>query len=84
MRARRWLFVSVPLWGHLDYGGYLDLAVALARRGQRILWASGPLVQEAVVRRGLPFAPLASAGWRWLPPLPPDLPPAERQRQRRA
>ncbi|WP_448594446.1 glycosyltransferase [Thermoflexus hugenholtzii] len=83
MRTRRWLFVSVPLWGHLDYGGYLDLAVALARRGERVLWASGPLVQEAVVRRGLPFAPLPSMGWRWLPPLPPELPSAERARRRR-
>ncbi|MBO9360857.1 MAG: glycosyltransferase family 1 protein [Thermoflexus sp.] len=82
MRTRRWLFVSVPLWGHLDYGGYLDLAVALAGRGERVLWASGPPVQEAVVRRGLPFVPLPSVGWRWLPPLPSELPPAERARQR--
>lgn len=80
---RRWLFISVPLWGHLDYGGYLPLAIALARRGHRVLWASGPLVQEAVVRHGLPFTPLPSVGWRWLPPLPQDLPPAERARQRR-
>lgn len=84
MKPRRWLFVSVPLWGHLDYGGYLELAVALARRGHRVLWASGPMVQETVVRRGLPFVPLPSVGWRWLPPLRPELPPAERQRQRRA
>ncbi len=84
MKPRRWLFVSVPLRGHLDYGGYLELAVALARRGHQVLWASGPMVQEAVVRRGLPFLPLPSVGWRWLPPLRPDLPPMERQRQRRA
>ncbi|WP_376792404.1 glycosyltransferase [Thermoflexus sp.] len=84
MKPRRWLFVSVPLWGHLDYGGYLDLAVALARRGHQVLWASGPLIQEAVVRRGLPFAPLASVGWRWLPPWRPErVPPTERERQRR-
>jgi MGT family glycosyltransferase len=83
MKPRRWLFVSVPLWGHLDYGGYLDLAVALARRGERVLWASGSLVQEAVVRRGLPFVPLPSVGWRWLPPLPSDVPPMERARRRR-
>ncbi len=83
MKPQRWLFVSVPLWGHLDYGGYLELAVALARRGHRVLWASGPLVQETVVRRGLPFVPLPSVGWRWLPPLRPDLSPMERQRQRR-
>jgi len=83
MRARRWLFLSVPLPGHLDYGGYLELAAALARRGHRVLWASGPLAQEAVVRRGLPFAPLPAVGERWLPPLPPDLPPEERQRRRR-
>ncbi|WP_322797855.1 glycosyltransferase [Thermoflexus sp.] len=83
MKPQRWLFVSAPLWGHLDYGGYLELAVALARRGHRVLWASGPMVQEAVVRRGLPFVPLPSAGWRWLPPLRPELPPAERQQRRR-
>ncbi|GBD09275.1 L-demethylnoviosyl transferase [Candidatus Thermoflexus japonica] len=83
MKPRRWLFISVPLWGHLDYGGYLDLAVALARRGHRVLWASGSLVQEAVVRRGLPFTPLPSVGWRWLPPLPSEVPPAERARRRR-
>lgn len=83
MKPRRWLFLSVPLWGHLDYGGYLDLAVALARRGHQVLWASGSLVQEAVVRRGLPFTPLPSVGWRWLPSLSPDVPPAERARWRR-
>ncbi|WP_322801835.1 glycosyltransferase [Thermoflexus sp.] len=83
MKPQRWLFISIPLWGHLDYGGYLDLAVALARRGHRVLWASGSLVQEAVVRRGLPFALLPSVGWRWLPPLPPDVPPTERARRRR-
>ncbi len=84
MRPRRWLFVSVPLWGHLDYGGYLDLAVALVRRGHRVLWASGPLVQEAVVRRGLPFAPLPTVGWRWLPPLRSEATTDPHRRRERA
>ncbi|MEZ4713318.1 MAG: glycosyltransferase [Caldilineaceae bacterium] len=66
----RILAVSAQLPGHLDWGGYLDTAVELARRGHQILWASGVAVRPQIERAGLAFHPLAETGWRWPPPPP--------------
>lgn len=77
MRA---IFVSAPLPGHLDWGGYLQTAVAWQRAGHTALWASGAAVAAQVAAAGVPFAPLAETGWRWPPPspLPPPAAAAER------
>ena len=66
----RVLFVSAPLPGHLDWGGYLATAQALGRRGHRVLWASGEAVRDQVARAGLDFHSLTETGWRWPPPPP--------------
>lgn len=66
----RFLFVSAPLPGHLDWGGFLATAVALQQRGHEVIWASGEAVAAQVQREGVRFAPLAETGWRWPPPPP--------------
>jgi hypothetical protein len=66
----RFLFVSAPLPGHLDWGGYLNTAIALKKRNHDVLWASGQAVSGLVDRAGLPFRTLAETGWRWPPPPP--------------
>ncbi|HXF64129.1 MAG TPA: glycosyltransferase [Caldilineaceae bacterium] len=87
MRA---LCLSAQLPGHLDWGGYLETAAELVRRGHRLLWASGPAVQPIVEAAGVPFHPLSETGWRWPPPPPladdPGVDPhaLRRQKQRRA
>lgn len=81
---RRFLCFAVDLPGHLDWGGYLATAQVLARRGDDVLWAGGAAIAERVAAAGLPFAPLRTTGWQHhLPPLPPDLDPAQRERARR-
>lgn len=78
----RVLCLSAPLAGHLDWGGYLPTAVALAERGHEVTWASGSGVEQRVRAAGLKFAVLEECGWRWPPPpplhpseLPADAPP---------
>ena len=44
----RFLFVSAQIPGHLDWGGYLETAAELHRRGHDVLWASGPAVAPLV------------------------------------
>jgi rhamnosyltransferase subunit B len=66
----RVLCVSAPLAGHLDWGGYLATARELARRGHRVLWASGRAVQPQIEDADVGFQPLAETGWRWPPPPP--------------
>lgn len=66
----RVLCVSAPLVGHLDWGGYLPAAAALARRGHSVLWASGSAVAPVVHAAGLPLHILEETGWRWPPPPP--------------
>lgn len=74
----RLLFISLPLRGHLDWGGMLATASALARQGSHaVAWASGPAVQPAVAQAGVDFLELHAAGWLALPPLPAGLPAAE-------
>ncbi len=79
----RFLFVSLPLRGHLDWGGMLNTAATLAQRGHVVTWASGPAVQPAVGEAGVSFVPLAATGWRDQPPLPAGLPAIERDLLRR-
>lgn len=82
----RFLFVSAQLPGHLDWGGYLETAAELQRRGHTILWASGPAVAPLVAAHHVPFQPLQETGWRWPPPPPlqptPDVDPTTLQRLR--
>ena len=66
----RFLFVSAPLSGHLDWGGYLSTAVALAARGHEVLWASGAAVAPHLHQAGIAHHILAETGWRWPPPPP--------------
>lgn len=65
--------LSAPLFSHTDWGGYLRSASALAARGHRLLWVSGPAIGGAVQAAGLPFAAIEHTGWRWPPPPAPDL-----------
>lgn len=82
----RLLFISLPLRGHLDWGGMADTAAALAARGHVVAWASGAEIRPAVLAAGVDFVELAATGWQALPPLADDLPAAQRAalRQRRA
>lgn len=54
----RFVFVSYPAWGHIDFGGgsYLGLARALADRGHEVTWVLpiGPDVVMHVMRFGVP------------------------------
>lgn len=70
MAVMRVLFLSAQMPGHLDWGGYLQTAAEMARRGHHTLWASGAEVQDAVTRANVPFRALAHTGWRWPPPPP--------------
>lgn len=82
----RILSISAQLPGHLDWGGYLNTAAELVRRGHTVLWASGAAVAESIDRAQVPFHALTETGWRWPPPPPltPDsnADPQEVQRQR--
>jgi UDP:flavonoid glycosyltransferase YjiC (YdhE family) len=82
----RLLFISLPLRGHLDWGGMVDTAAALAARGHTVAWASGAAVQPVVVAAGVEFIELQATGWQTLPPLPDHQPATERAalRQQRA
>jgi UDP:flavonoid glycosyltransferase YjiC (YdhE family) len=73
----RFLFVSLPLRGHLDWGGMLDTAASLAGRGHTVAWASGSAVQPAVERAGVAFLTLGATGWREQPPLPASIPSSD-------
>lgn len=66
----RFLFLSAPLPGHLDWGGYLATAIELQRRGHEILWASGQAVAPRLKHANIPFHLLHETGWRWPPPPP--------------
>lgn len=70
----RFLFVSLPLAGHLDWGGMLATAAVLSRCDHQVAWASGPEVASAVGRAGLEFLNLPNTGWSDQPDLPAGLP----------
>ncbi len=78
----RFLCISAPLPGHLDWGGYLRTAAALTARGHDVLWVSGADVAAAVQAAGVPFQAVPTVGWRLPPPLSADLPAAAREQQR--
>lgn len=70
----RFLFFSLPLAGHLDWGGMLATAAELTRRpAHKIAWASGPEVAATVGRAGVEFFDLPNTGWSDLPHLPAGL-----------
>jgi UDP:flavonoid glycosyltransferase YjiC (YdhE family) len=64
----------------------LDTAAALTACGHQVGWASGAAVGPAIATAGVGFIELAATGWQTLPPLPDDLPAAQRAalRQQRA
>lgn len=66
-------FVSAPLHGHLDWGGFLKTAQALAARGHNVRWISETPIGNAVVSAGIQFTPVKRTGWLWPPPPAPDL-----------
>jgi UDP:flavonoid glycosyltransferase YjiC (YdhE family) len=79
----RFLFVSLPLQGHLDWGGMLKSASTLSGGSEHeVAWASGPAVQPAVETANLVFLSLAATGWRPMSPLSDRLLPAHRARLR--
>jgi len=80
----RILCFSIDLPGHLDWGGYLQTAAELSRRGHDVLWVSGPAVKAPVRQAGVNFAPVPVTGWQHAPPpLSPQLSPQEREHERR-
>ncbi len=70
--AKFW-FVSAPLPGHLDWGGFLRTAQALQDMGHDVLWISGSPVGRMVEAAGVPFAAITHTGWLWPLPAPPDV-----------
>lgn len=78
-------FVSAPLPGHLDWGGFLKTARALQAEGHEVLWVSGAAVSDMVAAAGLPLAEIPDTGWLWPLPPPPDftsMPPEQAIRLR--
>lgn len=70
--AKFW-FISAPLLGHLDWGGFLNTAQALHRQGHDVRWISGAAVEGALQSAGVPFVAVRQTGWLWPPPPAPDL-----------
>ncbi|PJF39697.1 MAG: hypothetical protein CUN55_13755 [Phototrophicales bacterium] len=73
-------FISAPLYGHLDWGGYLKTAQALHYRGHKVIWISQPPIQEHIQNQGIAFEAIQETGWLWPPPPLPEansLPPQE-------
>lgn len=73
-------FISAPLHGHLDWGGFLKTAQTLRHRGHNVLWLSEPPIASTVAAAGIHFHTLKKTGWLWPPPPAPDLtsiPPAQ-------
>lgn len=60
------LFTATPLYGHLDWGGYLPTAAELVRRGHKVVWAiEEGGVAKAIRAGGVEVAPVKTLGWRW-------------------
>lgn len=66
-------FVSAPLYGHLDWGGYLKTAQALQDRGHTVIWVSQPSIESHIQQKGLRFEAIEATGWLWPPPPLPDV-----------
>jgi UDP:flavonoid glycosyltransferase YjiC (YdhE family) len=72
--------VSAPLYSHLDWGGFLKTAQALAGHGHDVIWVSGEALRAPVEAAGLRFELIPETGWLWPPPPQPDvtkIPPTE-------
>jgi MGT family glycosyltransferase len=69
--AKFW-FVSAPLLGHLDWGGFLKTAQALKSQGHDMTWVSEGPIGKAIQDAGIPFGMVRRTGWLWPPPSPPD------------
>ncbi len=70
--AKFW-FISAPLLGHLDWGGFLRTAQILHQQGHDVRWISGAAVEGALQPSGIPFVAVRQTGWLWPPPPVPDL-----------
>lgn len=65
-------FISAPLPGHLDWGGFLQTAQTLQARGHQVRWLSEAAISPLVTAGGIPFETLPATGWLWPPPPAPD------------
>lgn len=70
--AKFW-FISAPLAGHLDWGGFLKTALCLQAQGHDVRWISGGAIGHTVTQAGIAFQPVEQTGWLWPPPPVPDL-----------
>lgn len=73
-------FVSAPLFGHLDWGGFLKTAQAMQAQGHTVRWVSQEPILPFVQEKGLAVSAIPATGWLWPPPPAPDLntiPPQE-------
>ncbi|MEO8606633.1 MAG: glycosyltransferase [Chloroflexota bacterium] len=70
--AKFW-FISAPLSGHLDWGGFLKTAQQLHQNGHDVAWISEAQIGASVTSAGVPFTPIRRTGWLWPPPPAPDL-----------
>jgi MGT family glycosyltransferase len=66
-------FISAPLHGHLDWGGFLKTAQALHQQGHDVTWVSENSIAGPIAAANVPFAPIRRTGWLWPPPPAPDL-----------
>jgi len=66
-------FISAPLFGHLDWGGFLKTAQALQARGHDVVWISEAQIGSTLTAAGVPFRAIGHTGWLWPPPPAPDL-----------
>jgi len=66
------LFVSAPLPGHLDWGGFLATAQAAQEMGHSVCWVSGERIRGMVEAAGVDFRAVPHTGWRWPPPPMPE------------
>jgi MGT family glycosyltransferase len=66
-------FISAPLFGHLDWGGFLKTAQTLQQQGHEVIWISEAQIGSTVTGTGLAFKPIRRTGWLWPPPPVPDL-----------
>ena len=83
----RFLFTSLPLAGHIDWGGMLATASELAERtGHAVAWASGHAIAPSVQRADVEFLPIEHTGWTDPSPMPANLSAAQQvaARQQRA
>ncbi len=70
--AKFW-FISAPLHGHLDWGGFLKTAAEMQSNGHEVTWISEASIEKAVTQSGVRFRAVRRTGWLWPPPPAPDL-----------